>query len=96
MRCDSVIVAPQHELRQTERRRAQGAPDAGEDRLALFVAGDDEDAKQRVSALIEEIGFAPIDTGSLTEGGRRQQTGSPVFTRLIVARDAERALAADG
>ncbi|HZA89878.1 MAG TPA: NAD(P)-binding domain-containing protein [Solirubrobacterales bacterium] len=76
--------------------RDRGAPDAGDDRLALFVAGDDEDAKQPVSALIEEIGFAPIDTGSLAEGGRRQQTGSPVFTRLIAARDAEEALAASG
>jgi predicted dinucleotide-binding enzyme len=76
--------------------RDRGAPDAGEDRLALFVAGDDEDAKQRVSGLIEEIGFAPIDTGSLAKGGRRQQTGSPVFTRLIATRDAEEALAASG
>jgi 8-hydroxy-5-deazaflavin:NADPH oxidoreductase len=76
--------------------RDRGAPDAGEDRLALFVAGDDEDAKGRVSALIEEIGFAPIDTGSLAEGGRRQQTGAPVFARLITARDAEEALAAGG
>jgi 8-hydroxy-5-deazaflavin:NADPH oxidoreductase len=76
--------------------RDRGAPDAGEDRLALFVAGDDEDAKQRVSGLIEKIGFAPIDTGSLAEGGRRHQTGSPVFTRLIAARDAEEALAASG
>jgi predicted dinucleotide-binding enzyme len=76
--------------------RDRGAPDAGEDRLALFVAGDDEGAKDRVSALIEEIGFAPIDTGSLADGGRRQQTSSPVFTRLIAARDAKEALAASG
>lgn len=76
--------------------RDRGAPDAGEDRLALFVAGDDEDAKQRVAGLIEEIGFAPVDTGNLSQGGRRQQTGSSLFTQVIAERDAERALAADG
>ena len=73
--------------------RDRAAPDEGE---GLFVAGDDPDAKERVSGLIEEIGFAPVDTGSLAEGGRRQQTGSPVFTRLIAARDAKEALAAYG
>lgn len=46
-----------------------------EDRLALFVAGDDTDAKAVVSGLIEEVGFAPVDTGSLAQS-RRQEPGS--------------------
>ncbi|MGB3633386.1 MAG: NADPH-dependent F420 reductase [Rubrobacteraceae bacterium] len=50
-----------------------------EDRLVLFVAGDDEEAKATVSGLIEEIGFAPVDTGSLQEGGRKQHPGSPIY-----------------
>jgi predicted dinucleotide-binding enzyme len=33
------------------------------------------EAKGRVSSLIEKIGFAPIDAGSLAEGGRRQRPG---------------------
>ena len=68
--------------------RDRGDPDAGDDRLALFVAGDDQDAKRRVSVLIEQIGFAPIDTGTLAEGGRRQQPGSAVYAEPIAARDA--------
>ena len=44
-----------------------------EDRRAFFVAGDDEAAKALVARLIEEIGFAAVDTGSLSVGGRRQQ-----------------------
>jgi predicted dinucleotide-binding enzyme len=36
-----------------------------EDRYAIFVAGDDEEAKAIVMKLIEQIGFAPVDTGSL-------------------------------
>jgi 8-hydroxy-5-deazaflavin:NADPH oxidoreductase len=54
-----------------------------DERLALFVAGDDEDAKRHVIDLIEEIGFAAIDTGSLAEGGRRQQPGSPIYTEEL-------------
>jgi 8-hydroxy-5-deazaflavin:NADPH oxidoreductase len=73
--------------------RDRGNPDAGERRLVLFVAGDDSDAKAKVSALIEEIGFAAVDTGGLADGGRRQQPGSPVYTELIAERDANRALA---
>jgi 8-hydroxy-5-deazaflavin:NADPH oxidoreductase len=50
-----------------------------EERLVLFVAGDDEEAKAVVSRLIEEIGFAPVDTGSLRDGGRKQEPGSPIY-----------------
>ena len=32
-----------------------------EDRFAIFVAGDNSDAKAIVSRLIEDIGFAPVN-----------------------------------
>ncbi len=71
-----------------------GKPAAPVDlRLALYVAGDDPGAKTVVSRLIEEIGFAPIDTGSLHEGGRRQQPGSPIYARPLAAREAKQILA---
>ncbi|MDQ3700554.1 MAG: NADPH-dependent F420 reductase [Chloroflexota bacterium] len=63
------------------------------DRLALFVAGDDQDAKTVVSRLIDEIGFAAVDTGSLREGGRRQQPGSPLYLRDMTAAEAQQAMA---
>ena len=47
--------------------------------LQSFVAGDDSNAKATVSKLIEDIGFAPVDTGSLREGGSKQQPGSPIY-----------------
>jgi predicted dinucleotide-binding enzyme len=49
------------------------------ERLVLFVSGDDADAKAVVSGLISEIGFAPVDLGSLAEGGRRQQPGGDLY-----------------
>jgi 8-hydroxy-5-deazaflavin:NADPH oxidoreductase len=70
----------------------RGTREAEGDRLALFIAGDDADAKQTVAALIEEIGLTPVDTGGLAEGGRRQQPGSPIYNKPMTAREAERAL----
>lgn len=71
----------------------EGRPDAPiEDRLALFVAGDDATAKTVVSRLIEEIGFAPIDSGSLHDGGRRQQAGGPLYNTTLTGRAARAAL----
>ena len=65
-----------------------------EERPALFLAGDDAEAKAVVARLIEEIGFAPVDTGSLRDGGRLQQPGSPLFARLMTGREAREALRA--
>jgi 8-hydroxy-5-deazaflavin:NADPH oxidoreductase len=73
--------------------RDSGRSQPDDQRLVLFVAGDDQEAKDRVSELIEEIGFAPVDTGSLAEGGRRQQPGSPVYTQPVTEREAKEALA---
>lgn len=70
------------------RNLESGSRPSSEDRLAIFVAGDDEAAKATVMGLIKDIGFAPIDTGSLREGGRRQEPGSPIYGRPMNAREA--------
>lgn len=56
-----------------------GGSSIPEKRLVLFIAGDDSEAKEVVAHLIEDIGFAAVDTGFLHEGGRRQQPGSPIY-----------------
>lgn len=63
-----------------------------EQRHAIFVAGDDADAKRVVMRLIEEIGFAPVDTGSLREGGRMQQPGSAIYNQPMTGQEAKAAL----
>jgi 8-hydroxy-5-deazaflavin:NADPH oxidoreductase len=63
-----------------------------EDRLVLFIAGDDTEAKAVVSRLIEDIGFAVVDTGSLREGGRMQQPGSPIYNRPMKLEEARQAV----
>lgn len=65
-----------------------------EERRAIFIAGDDAEAKRTVARLVEEIGFAAVDTGALGEGGRRQQVGTPVYNKELNAREAARVLSA--
>jgi 8-hydroxy-5-deazaflavin:NADPH oxidoreductase len=59
-----------------------------DDRQAIFVAGDAAVAKRVVSQLIEEIGFAPVDTGSLHKGGLRQEPNTPLYNKIITGREA--------
>jgi predicted dinucleotide-binding enzyme len=64
-----------------------------DDPLAIFLSGDDAAAKAKVGELIEQIGFAPVDMGSLREGGAQQQPGSPVYGEDATPAEAERLLA---
>lgn len=57
-----------------DRHRPAGDPE----RQALPVAGDDEAAKRKVRALIDELGFDTVDAGGLDESWR-QQPGTPVY-----------------
>ena len=65
-----------------------GSRPPSEERLVVFLAGDDQHAKEVVGKLIDDIGFASIDTGSLREGGRRQEPGSPIYGRPLTVREA--------
>ncbi|MWG33884.1 NADPH-dependent F420 reductase [Halomarina oriensis] len=60
----------------------------GEDRLALFLAGDDPRAKATVAGLVEDVGFAPVDTGTLVEGGRRQRPGTDLYDDPLTEAEA--------
>ncbi|MDI3418514.1 NADPH-dependent F420 reductase [Streptomyces luteolus] len=62
-------------------RGLPGGPRA--QRLALFVAGDSPEANRLVVELIEQLGFAAIETGALVAGGARQQPGGAVFNVLL-------------
>lgn len=63
------------------------------DRHAIFVAGDDDLAKRVVMNLIDGIGFGPVDTGSLAEGGLRQQPDMELYNREMTAREGRAAVA---
>jgi hypothetical protein len=53
-------------------------------RRVLFVSGDDAAAKQTVVLLLDDLGFAPIDLGSLRDGGAIQQAGGPLGGKNLI------------
>jgi len=59
-----------------------------EERRAIFLSGDDPAAKKTVATLIEEIGFAAVDAGSLQEGGKKQQPNSPIYNKTLSGKQA--------
>lgn len=72
-----------------EHLRTQGNAELPlEKRRVIFIAGDDSEAKEIVAKLIESIGFSAVDTGFLSEGGRSQQPGSPIYNQELTAEAA--------
>jgi predicted dinucleotide-binding enzyme len=68
-----------------------GKPKGTPGRIALPVAGDDPRAKAVVMQLIDEIGFDPVDAGTLDDSWH-QQPGTPIYTKDYDAEGVRRAL----
>jgi hypothetical protein len=73
----------------------RGVPAGAEGRIALPIAGDDAAAKEVVFALVDELGFDPVDGGTLAESWR-QQPGTPVYGADLDATATAAALAEAG
>lgn len=58
----------------------QWIDDPSSDKLktVLFISGDDVVAKKVLSEVLEQVGFATVDLGTLAIGGRLQQVGGPL------------------
>lgn len=52
-------------------------------RRVVFLSSDDDDAAAQVGALAEDLGFAPIQLGGLSEGGLLVQAHDKNWGRLI-------------
>lgn len=57
---------------------SKSLPNGSKNRIALPVAGDDSRAKKSVIALIDQIGFDPLDAGPISESWR-YQPGTPAY-----------------
>lgn len=55
-----------------------GKPKGAQNRLGVAVAGDDASHKQLVMQLVDEVGFEPLDSGSL-EDSWHQQPCTPAY-----------------
>lgn len=68
---------------------SQGAPNLSlGERRVIFLAGDDLAAKVIVAGLITEIGFGPLDTGSLA-GSKIQEPGAKIYNVDLTLAEAE-------
>jgi hypothetical protein len=52
-------------------------------RRVIFLSSDDESATASVGALVEQLGFAPIGLGKLSEGGSLVQARGRTWTQLV-------------
>ena len=64
-----------------------------QDRRALALFGDDDEAKAQVSRLFDEIGFDPVDGGALADSWRIEP-GTPGYGPRLDAAELTAALAA--
>ncbi|MGE5246632.1 MAG: NADPH-dependent F420 reductase [Betaproteobacteria bacterium] len=70
-----------------------GRPAGSKNRRALVIAGDDRDAKNTVTQLLDRFGFDTVDAGPLKEGWRIQRD-TPGYGPRRTAEELRRDLAA--
>jgi predicted dinucleotide-binding enzyme len=63
-----------------------GKPKGAENRVSMAVSGDDAKSKEIVFELVDELGFDPLDLGTIVQSWK-QQPGSPVYCRDINIRE---------
>lgn len=57
------------------------------ERRAIFIAGNDDQAKQEVTAFIEAIGFGAVDTGTLPHS-KVQEPDTPIYNKNLTVQEA--------
>lgn len=72
--------------------RDGGLPRGASQRIGLPVAGPEGAGKQRLNRLVDELGFDPVDGGTVDESWR-QQPGSPVYATDLTATEVQTYLA---
>jgi hypothetical protein len=71
--------------------QSKGAPKGTPGRVALPIAGGSPEARAKVMRLVDDLGFDPIDAGSLEESWR-QQPGTPCYIQDLDAPRLKEAL----
>jgi 8-hydroxy-5-deazaflavin:NADPH oxidoreductase len=86
----SVVIAgalPGARLVKAFNRLAAGVlaqdPASGGGRRVIFLSSDDEGAIAPVANLVEQLGYAPVNLGGLSEGGRLVQARGTTWAPLI-------------
>jgi len=61
---------------------------SGDERLAIPIAGDDVEARELVGALLDELGYWPLDFGGLANSGVFEP-GGPFYNKNLRKPEAE-------
>ncbi|WP_419698480.1 NADPH-dependent F420 reductase [Mucilaginibacter sp. NFX135] len=69
-----------------------GKPEGAKDRIAMAVSGDDQQAKEIVSTLINDAGFDAVDAGTLADSWKHQP-GTPAYCTELTGEELHQALA---
>lgn len=72
----------------TLQERAGGS---GADRTAVFLSGDDPEARATVGGLVTDLGFAPVELGAMSEVWRQEPDG-PLYGNPLTEEQARQAL----
>lgn len=68
-----------------------GRAKSTEHRIAMAVSGDDQQAKEMVSTLINDMGFNAVDAGTLADSWRHQP-GTPAYCTELIVPELKQAL----
>ncbi len=52
-------------------------------RRVIFLSSDDESATATVAALVEQLGYAPVNLGKIAEGGQLVQARNGIWAPLV-------------
>lgn len=69
-----------------------GKKPGADDRIAMAIAGDDAEAKKVIAGLVDDAGYDPVDSGTLSESWRHQP-GTPAYCTELNAAELRQALA---
>lgn len=69
----------------------KGTPEGTNGRIAISIAGDNEQHKQIIMNVVNEVGFDPVDGGSLSDSWR-QQPGTPGYCTELTKAELTAAL----
>ena len=70
----------------------KGTPSGTPNRIALPIAGEDGPGRELVHAIVDDLGFEPVDAGPISESWR-QQPGTPLYGKDFDAENTRKALA---
>ncbi|XWW50027.1 NAD(P)-binding domain-containing protein [Planococcus sp. 11815] len=84
-----IIKAFSNQLAYTLENK--GTPEGTNGRIAMAIAGDDPAQKQQIMAVVNELGFDAVDSGSLRDSWR-QQPGTPAYCTELTKAELTEAL----